>query len=690
MASFSVSTKFNATDNFSNTLRRFGRGASTAATKATSAFKTTDRQIKRLNKSINGTAKGLGSVTALAGGLSMATFAQTAADATLELDKNISAAAAKFGEFDRGSKTFKALEDRARKLGGTTEFTAGQAAEGLKNLATAGFTAEGAMASLDTTLALATATQSELGLAADVAGKSLSAFGLKSDDPKVLGKNLARVSDVLNKIISTTGFGSLEELQTTMGQSGASAKASGLEIEQWGAIVGTAVSGAIDASSAGSQLNMSLIRLAKPTKEAKSLMKSLGLTVKDSKGNFRDIFDIMRDVEKGTKKMGSATRTAALSTLFGAEASRLHNVLLDKGIDNVEKLSKTYVKAGGTTAKMAELMRSGISGMVASVGSAVQELGISFAKTFDKEIKQGVQSMTAAARAAGEWVKRNKTLLKVLFSAAMLIGKIVLAVKAYVLISKVAAAATTAYSFAVGVMAAVQGKSAFAVWGNAAALKGYVVASKIARVATMAFNVVAALNPFVWIAAVIVAVVLLIVYWDEVKAKLESFSNSGSFQLLKLVNPIVMLIDAVRHFQNSWDGIKKAFKSGGILEGLKAIGKALLSFVLHPIEVIISKLANLTGSSALKSLANGLKGVVSGFDADLGIKSEPAGGAPEKGKAEALSTKVVTETNKTEREEKLQKSVVDINIKNSNLADVSAAGRMPGNLTQIPQTAGGF
>lgn len=684
---FSAATKFTAVDAFSSTLGRMSRSVGAFSSKATTAFSKVNRSVDAMNKKINNSVKGLGEITGILGAVSAAGFIQTAADATLELDRNVSAAAAKFGVFDRNSKSFEALEKKARELGGTTEFTAGQAAEGLKNLATAGFDAKGAMASLDTVLALATATQSELALSADVAGKSLSAFGLKSEDPKVLGKNLERVSDVLNKIITTTGFGNLEELQTTMGNSGASAKAAGLEIEQWGAIVGTAVSGAIDASSAGSQLNMSLIRLAKPAKEAKKLMKDLEITVNDSSGNFRNIFDIMRDVEKGTKKMGSAQKTAALSTLFGAESSRLHNVLLEKGIDNVEKLSKTYEGAGGTSKKMASLMRSGISGMVASVGSAVQELGISISKTFDTEIKAAVTGLTDAARSAGVWVKENKTLLKFLLKIAKAITMIVIAIKAYVIVTKIATAVTTAYRFALGMSALFSARAAIAAGTHTAAIKGYIFASKAARIATIAFNTVAALNPFVWIAAVVVGIIMLIVHWDKVKKKLESVSDSAGFQFLKMTNPLVAMIDLVRHFQDRWEGIKKAFSSEGMIGGIKAIGRALISFMLTPLQVIIAKLAKFTGSSTLKSASDSLSNAISGLDANLvakprNITDTSAPPTP------LISNTVTQEQVRTTREESWKKSVLDIRIKDdTDRADVNQSGAP---IPLLPSTAGAF
>jgi hypothetical protein len=64
--------------------------------------------------------------------------------------------------------------------------------------------------------------------------------------------------------------------------------------------------------------------------------------------------------------------------------------------------------------------------------------------------------------------------------------------------------------------------------------------------------------------------------------------------------------------------ITKAFSEGGILEGLKAIGKTLLDAILMPLSQILYLAAKIPGLGWAKGLANS----VDAFRADLGVNVE--------------------------------------------------------------------
>jgi len=413
---YTASTVFKAVDQYTNPVKAMSRTTGNFATKAQAGFLSVERSARKLNKTTNLLSS---SMKGLVAGVGLTMALTGAATAAMTLDQNLSSAAAKFQIFDRESDTYKRLEDTARRFGSTTEFTAGQAAEGLEKLGVAGFKANQAMAGIGTTLDLATATQSELGETADFAGKALNAFALKSNDTEQLAQNLERVADSTNKLITTSGFGSLNEVLTTLGASGASAKAAGLSFETWAASVGKTVSAGVDASSAGSQLNMALTRLAKPTAAAQKLLDKHNITVADSAGNFRDFFDIIQDVEVATKGMGTATKAAFLSEIFGVRAQKAINVLLGQGAEAMRSYRNEIEGAAGQTEKMASFMRGGLSGVYKSLISALEEIGISMEATFRTEINDSIKGITEAARATGAWVKENKQLINTVGTAAM-------------------------------------------------------------------------------------------------------------------------------------------------------------------------------------------------------------------------------------------------------------------------------
>ena len=85
---------------------------------------------------------------------------------------------------------FQRLYQQAKRLGRTTSFTAAQVAEGMLNLARAGFQPTEIEAAIPAVLNLARATGTELAMAADIAAGTLRAFSLQADQ-------MGRVTDVL-------------------------------------------------------------------------------------------------------------------------------------------------------------------------------------------------------------------------------------------------------------------------------------------------------------------------------------------------------------------------------------------------------------------------------------------------------------------------------------------------------------
>lgn len=90
------------------------------------------------------------------------------------------------------------------------------------------------------------------------------------------------------------------------------------------------------------------------------------------------------------------------------------------------------------------------------------------------------------------------------------------------------------------------------------------------------------------IAAMITLVVLIIKYYDE----------WGKYITL-LMGPIGILIDLIMTVRKHWDAIGSAFKEGGIKEGIKAIGRALLDFLLSPIKRVLELIGKIPGAAAL-------------------------------------------------------------------------------------------
>lgn len=358
------------------------------------AQRSVDRFGKNLNKSVGRTASRVvaGGFIAIGAGVAVAT------KEFIDFDTAITAASAKFGPtFQRGTEGFEQLGKAAREVGATTEFTATQAAEGLDFLALAGFNAVQSMSLLPGVVDLATASQTDLASASDIASDSLGAFGLMTKDSTALAGNFARVMDVMAKT-TTTSNTDLATLFETVKKGAASFTASGQSLESFNALAGKLANAGLKGAESGTALRNVMLRLAKPTGEAAGVIKKLGVDIQDSQGNFRDVIDIIADFEKGLKGMGTAQRSAALATVFGARTVTGINLLLSEGSDSLREYRTQLQGATGAAGDMAAVMRESLGNQIATLKSAALELGFQFVESFQENGRGAIQTITEAIR----------------------------------------------------------------------------------------------------------------------------------------------------------------------------------------------------------------------------------------------------------------------------------------------------
>jgi hypothetical protein len=86
------------------------------------------------------------------------------------------------------------------------------------------------------------------------------------------------------------------------------------------------------------------------------------------------------------------------------------------------------------------------------------------------------------------------------------------------------------------------------------------------------------------IAALIALITVIIVKYNEWGAALTLF-----------LGPIGFVIDAIMSFRRNWDSIVEAFKSDGIIGGIKRIGIVLLDALLYPVQQLLELLSKIPG-----------------------------------------------------------------------------------------------
>lgn len=273
------------------------------------------------------------------------------------------------------------LSQTARDLGAKTAFSASQAAEGMSYLAMAGFKVNEIVAAMPGLLDTAAAAQADLGTTADIVSNILSGFSMKAGES-------SRIADVLTATFTSSNT-TLEMLGDTMSYVAPIASSVGAGIEDVAAMAGRLGDVGIQGQRAGTALRAVFTRLAAPTGEAATLLNNLGVQTADSSGNMLSMIDILRQIEDRTKSVGSAQRSAILTTLVGTEAVSAFSALLDVGADSIASYADELRNSQGLAQVVAEKQLNNLAGSLEELGGAFEEAQISIGNAFIPVIRLG-------------------------------------------------------------------------------------------------------------------------------------------------------------------------------------------------------------------------------------------------------------------------------------------------------------
>lgn len=277
-----------------------------------------------------------------------------------------------------------ALRDVAKELGSTTEFSAAQAADGLKFLGMAGFNAAESIAAIPAVLDLATASAMDLASAADISSNVLSGFGMAAGDA-------AQVADVLAFAASNANT-SVQQLGGAMSTAAPIAAALGIDLQDTAAAIGVMSDAGIQGERAGTALRGVLASLAGPTDAAADALSKYGLTaaqVNPESVALADIFATLRD---------RGLSTADAMTIFGREAAS-GALVLTEAAGRVGEFGDELRGAEGAAADMAGIMRDNLAGSANSALSALQGLALAIGEAgLTAVLRAGLDGATALVR----------------------------------------------------------------------------------------------------------------------------------------------------------------------------------------------------------------------------------------------------------------------------------------------------
>lgn len=395
MPDYVVGIVFKGSDKLSKVFGKLDRNAKKFGNTATRSFSKASKSASMFKSVLSGT---LASRAISAGTMALQQGISTVASEFVSFDHAITSAAAKFPTMvKRGTQAFEDLQKVAREVGGTTQFTAAQAGEGLNFLAMAGLNAEQAIALLPQVVDLATNANVDLGRATDIATDSLGAFNMNSKDTATLTANMAQMNNVLAKTVTSSNT-SLEDMFEAVKDGGPILTTAGQSLETFATLVGTMANAGIKGSKAGTTLKNAILNLSKPAPKASKLLHTLGVQVQDSGGNFRDVIDVLEDFRVATKGMGTAQRAAAIDTVFGKRAVAGVTALLNSGGKALKAYRDDITGATTASADMAAEMRKSLLNRLETLKSTAIEAGFRILDAFKTKFPDALENATKAIK----------------------------------------------------------------------------------------------------------------------------------------------------------------------------------------------------------------------------------------------------------------------------------------------------
>ena len=254
------------------------------------------------------------------------------------------------GALDKPMSEMEDLRQLAIQTGQDTVFSATDAGNAITELAKGGLTeADIKAGALKTTMDLAASSGMDLGEAANVVVQAMGAFGLSANESAEAANALAGAAAA-----SSTD---VEPLTQALAQCSAGAKNAGWSIQETTAVLARFADAGIEGSDAGTSLKTMLQRLAAPTDSAATMIEQLGIQTRDSNGDLLGASEIAEELQNKLGGLDSASRDAALSTIFGSDAMRAATVMMDSGTEGIQK----YINAANDQEAAQRLANSQMS-----------------------------------------------------------------------------------------------------------------------------------------------------------------------------------------------------------------------------------------------------------------------------------------------------------------------------------------
>lgn len=361
--------------------------------------------------------QGLGAAITAGVTVPVVAFGKSAVEATQTFNASMSKTGALMGATQQ---EMTQLSNAAKEYGASTQFSATECSDALGYMALAGWDANQSISALPGVLNMAAASGMDLAQASDLVTDYLSAFGMEASQA-------GEMADVLSYAQAHSNT-TTEGLGEAFKNCAANAHAAGLDLQTTTALLGQLANQGLKGSEAGTALTAVMRDMTAKMKNGAIEIGNTKVQVQDANGNYRDMIDILTDVESATNGMGDAERAAALQSTFTSDSIKGLNLLLNAGSGSAEEFRDKLNDCSGSAEDMANKMNDNLAGDIKACQSAFEGMQIAVGEKLDPVLRKAVQTLTKLFSAISKIPAPIMTVIMILLSILAVLGPLLVIV----------------------------------------------------------------------------------------------------------------------------------------------------------------------------------------------------------------------------------------------------------------------
>ncbi len=269
----------------------------------------------------------------------------------------------------------EALSDKAKEMGASTKFTAGESADALSYMALAGWNTQSMLEGISPVLNLAAAANMDLAQASDIVTDYLTAFGLKASDTTHFVDVMAYAMAHSNTDVIQLGeaYKACASTATSLGYS----------VEETTAVLATMANAGVKGGEAGTALNAIFTRLATNTKKCGDELANYDVNIYDAQGNMQSLSSILTGIAGVWGDLTDQEQANLAKTIAGTnQYSKLQTIMAGcseaaaEGGQSFSDYTEALNNCAGSADKMAGTMLDNMNGRLVLMQSAADGLKI--------------------------------------------------------------------------------------------------------------------------------------------------------------------------------------------------------------------------------------------------------------------------------------------------------------------------